>query len=76
MMAAGWIVRSMAASFKNADFIRRERRRAMAKNLDEACPCGSGKKYGKCCGKNELCSCGSGKKASECCYKAAAKSSC
>jgi len=50
--------------------------REMAKKLDEACPCGSGKKYGECCGKDEPCSCGSGKKASECCYKTAGKSCC
>lgn len=48
----------------------------MAKKPGEACPCGSGKKYGKCCGKDEPCSCGSGKKASECCYKAAGKNCC
>ncbi|MDP2681475.1 MAG: SEC-C metal-binding domain-containing protein [Deltaproteobacteria bacterium] len=35
------------------------------------CSCGSGKKYGECCGRNEPCSCGSGKKAGECCFKAA-----
>lgn len=45
----------------------------MAKDLNEACPCGSGKKYGECCGKDESCSCGSGKKASECCYSATGK---
>ncbi|MBI4972727.1 MAG: SEC-C domain-containing protein [Candidatus Omnitrophica bacterium] len=44
----------------------------MAKKLNEVCSCGSGKKYGECCGKNEPCSCGSGKKASECCYKSKA----
>lgn len=48
----------------------------VAKKLDEACPCGSKKKYGDCCGKNETCSCGSGKKAAECCYKTANKGCC
>ncbi|MGC8488786.1 MAG: SEC-C metal-binding domain-containing protein [Clostridia bacterium] len=33
-----------------------------------SCPCGSGKAYGSCCGRNEPCACGSGKKAGECCY--------
>ncbi|MBI5902205.1 MAG: SEC-C domain-containing protein [Deltaproteobacteria bacterium] len=37
--------------------------------LATSCPCGSGKKYGECCGRNESCSCGSGKKAAECCFK-------
>ncbi|MBI5236678.1 MAG: hypothetical protein HY886_10590 [Deltaproteobacteria bacterium] len=40
------------------------------------CSCGSGKKYGGCCGNNEPCCCGSGKKASDCCYKKAKKSAC
>ncbi|MEK6791141.1 MAG: SEC-C metal-binding domain-containing protein [Deltaproteobacteria bacterium] len=40
------------------------------------CPCGSGKKYGDCCGGNEPCCCGSGKKASECCYKKSGKRAC
>jgi len=33
------------------------------------CQCGSGKKYGACCGRDEICHCGSGKKAGECCFK-------
>lgn len=37
--------------------------------LNKACACGSGKRYGECCGKNEPCSCGSGKKAGECCFR-------
>ncbi|TAN59879.1 hypothetical protein EPN18_09635 [bacterium] len=37
--------------------------------LNAKCSCGSGKKYGECCGGGEICCCGSGKKASECCYK-------
>ncbi|MBI5344810.1 MAG: SEC-C domain-containing protein [Deltaproteobacteria bacterium] len=37
--------------------------------LSAACSCGSGKKYGECCGRNEPCACGSGKKAGECCFK-------
>ncbi|MBI3399304.1 MAG: SEC-C domain-containing protein [Deltaproteobacteria bacterium] len=37
--------------------------------LDAVCSCGSGKKYGECCGRNAPCSCGSGKRAGECCYK-------
>ena len=32
-----------------------------------ACPCGSGKTYGECCGANEACACGSGKPYKECC---------
>ncbi len=32
-----------------------------------ACPCGSGKTYGECCGANEACGCGSGKQYKECC---------
>lgn len=37
--------------------------------LNASCSCGSGKKYGECCGGNEPCPCGSGKKAAECCSK-------
>ena len=35
--------------------------------LMSGCRCGSGKKYGECCGKSEMCFCGSGNKCSECC---------
>jgi len=37
---------------------------------NEPCPCGSGKKYGMCCGKEKsgkTCPCGSGKPAAKCC---------
>ncbi|MCL8206683.1 MAG: SEC-C domain-containing protein [Actinomycetia bacterium] len=34
----------------------------------DACPCGSGKTYGACCGRQELCACGSGQAAGECCH--------
>lgn len=37
--------------------------------LNATCSCGSGKKYGECCGRNEPCACGSGKKAGECCFR-------
>lgn len=37
--------------------------------FNAVCSCGSGKKYGECCGRNEACPCGSGKKAAECCFK-------
>jgi uncharacterized protein YecA (UPF0149 family) len=36
-------------------------------HVHEACPCGSGKTYGQCCGANEPCPCGSGTAYSECC---------
>ncbi|HLD86315.1 MAG TPA: SEC-C metal-binding domain-containing protein [Patescibacteria group bacterium] len=36
--------------------------------LGASCPCGSGKKYVECCGKEEMCPCGSGKKAIDCCF--------
>lgn len=38
-------------------------------DFGSACPCGSGKTYGECCGKGEACSCGSGKPHAECCGK-------
>jgi hypothetical protein len=38
---------------------------------NEACPCGSGKAYGACCGRNEACACGSGKRAGDCCHASA-----
>ncbi len=40
----------------------------MLEKLKATCPCGSGKMYVECCGKNELCPCGSGKKAIDCCF--------
>ena len=33
------------------------------------CSCGSGKKYGMCCGTEEMCFCGSGKMVKDCCMK-------
>ena len=41
----------------------------MMKKYMGMCGCGSGKKYGDCCGGNDMCPCGSGKKVSECCMK-------
>jgi len=40
----------------------------MYEKLKAACPCGSGKTYVECCGRNEDCPCGSGKKAIDCCF--------
>ncbi len=36
--------------------------------LNEECPCGSGQKYGACCGTEEYCNCGSGETAGKCCF--------
>ncbi|MBI2251221.1 MAG: SEC-C domain-containing protein [Armatimonadetes bacterium] len=38
-------------------------------NLMDPCVCGSGKAYGRCCGRTEPCSCGSGKQAQDCCFR-------
>ncbi len=40
---------------------------AQKAKLTADCSCGSGKKYGECCGQEEMCFCGSGKMAKECC---------
>ncbi len=37
-------------------------------SLDEECPCGSGKNFGYCCGRDQICDCRSGLPACECCY--------
>lgn len=40
---------------------------AQKAKLEATCTCGSGKKFGECCGKEEMCFCGSGKAAKDCC---------
>ncbi|MBX4201251.1 SEC-C domain-containing protein [Candidatus Parcubacteria bacterium] len=40
---------------------------AQKDKLMATCSCGSGKKYGECCGKEEKCFCGSDKAAKDCC---------
>ena len=40
----------------------------MYEKLKADCPCGSGKSYVECCGREEMCPCGSGKKAIDCCF--------
>ena len=40
----------------------------MYEKLKAKCPCGSGKSYVECCGREEVCPCGSGKKAIDCCF--------